>query len=57
MKIIGFYKNWSLVDKEGVFYVVDATGKNVLFKGTEDAASKVFIMLSANFINEEGKRV
>ena len=52
MKIIGFYKNWSLVNKEGVFYVVNRTEKKVLFKGTEDEASKIFIMLAANFINE-----
>ena len=56
MNIIGFYKDWTLVDKEGTYYVVNRRDKKILFEGTEDLASKTFIMLVANFITEEELR-
>lgn len=56
MNIIGFYKDWTLVDKEGAYYVVNRRDKKILFKGTEEQASKIFIMLVGNFITEEELR-
>jgi hypothetical protein len=53
MNIIGFYKNWSLVEKNGMFYVVARQERKVLFTGTEGDACKTFILLVANFINED----
>lgn len=57
MKIIGFYKNLSLVDNNGEFYIVNRMNKSIICKGTEEETSKLFIMLSANIINETEKRV
>ena len=57
MHIIGFYKDLTLVEKEKNYYVVNKRDKKILFKGDEDQASKYFIMLVANFINENGTRV
>ena len=57
MRIIGFYKDLTLVEKEENYYVVNKCDKKILFKGDEDQASKYFIMLVANFINEDGMRV
>lgn len=56
MNIIGFYKDWNLVEKEGTYYVVNRQDKKILTKGTEKQASKYFIMLAAGFINELGER-
>ena len=49
--IIGFYKNWSLVEQDGRFYVVDRQERKVLCRGTEEIAHKAFVMLVANFID------
>ena len=57
MHIISFYKDLTLVEKEKNYYVVNKRDKKILFKGDEDQASKYFIMLVANFINENGTRV
>ena len=57
MHIIGFYKDLTLVEKEKNYYVVNKRDEKILFKGDEDQASKYFIMLVANFINENGTRV
>lgn len=57
MHILGFYKDLTLVEKEENYYVVNTRDKKILFKGDEDQASKHFIMLVANFINENGTRV
>ena len=61
MKIIGFYKDYTLVECGGVYSVVDMTdrrNKKILFKSlTEEGASKYFIMLVAGFINELGEAV
>ena len=57
MHILGFYKDLTLVKKEENYYVVNTRDKKILFKGDEDQASKHFIMLVANFINENGTRV
>lgn len=54
--IIGYYKNWLLVELDETFAVVKrktATEKaKVLFSGSEDSATKMFTMLIANFIDE-----
>ena len=55
--IVGFYKNWILVEQDGVFYVTSRQPKKILFKGDEEGANKVFTMLIANFINEELTKV
>ena len=57
MCILGFYKDLTLSKKEENYYVVNTRDKKILFKGDEDQASKYFIMLVANFINENGTRV
>ena len=57
MHILGFYKDLILVEKEENYYVVNRRDKKILFRGDEDQASKYFIMLAANFINEDGMRV
>ena len=51
--IIGYYKNWILVEQDGMFYVTARQERKVLFKGDEEGANKVFVMLIANFINED----
>ena len=57
MRILGFYKDLTLVEKEEDYYVVNKCDKKILFKGDENQASKYFIMLVANFINDDGMRV
>ena len=52
MKIIGYYKDLTFLERDGSYLVVDKSARKILFKGTEEEASKVFIMLCANFINE-----
>lgn len=53
--ITGFYKNYILFEQNGLFHVVNRQAQKILFKGSEEKASKIFIMLVANFINEELK--
>ena len=54
--IIGYYKNWLLVELNNTYAVVKrktATEKaKVLFSGSEDSATKIFTMLIGNFIDE-----
>ena len=54
--IIGYYKNWLLVELDETFAVVKrktATEKaKILYSGSEDNATKMFTMLIAGFINE-----
>lgn len=57
MNIIGFYKDFTLIEENGNYRVVNRRDKKVLFKGEEEAASKIFIMLSAKFIDENLKRI
>lgn len=52
-KIIGFYKNWRLVEKNGIYYVIDIDTKEILYRGSEEISSKLFIMLAANYIQKE----
>lgn len=42
MNIISFYKNWRLVELDGLYYVVNKTGKEIVFKGTEEKATECF---------------
>ena len=51
-KIIGFYKNYTLAEQDGTFYVVNRQERKILFKGCEEEATKAFVMLCAKFINE-----
>ena len=44
MNIIGYYKFWTLVEREGIYYVVDRRSKQILFKSEdEETATKVFV--------------
>ena len=44
MNIIGYYKIWTLVEREGIYYVVDRRSKQILFKSEdEETATKVFV--------------
>ena len=55
--IIGFYKNWVLVEQNDKFYVVNRAERKVLFRGAEEEAHKNFVMLVANFINEDLQKI
>ena len=57
MNIIGYYKKWNLVEKDGGYLVVDREKREILLRGTEEECSKMFIMLVAGFINEQGEIV
>ena len=57
MNIIGYYKKWNLVEKDGVYLVVDREKREILLRGTEEECSKMFVMLVAGFINERGVTV
>lgn len=57
MEIIGFYKNWSLVEKNGEYFVVDRRDKTVVFKGDKEKADKYFFMIAANYINEKLQKI
>ena len=54
--IIGYYKNWLLVELDETYAVVKrktSTEKaKVLYSGSEDNATKIFTMLITNFIDE-----
>lgn len=52
MNIIGYYKDWTLVEKDGDYLVINRPDKKILYKGSEDQASRYFIMLVADFIDE-----
>lgn len=57
MNIIGFYKDYNLIEQNNNYLVVNRRDKKVLFKGEEEEASKMFIMLSAKFIDENLKKI
>lgn len=50
--IIGYYKQWLLVEKDGFYYIVRRK-ERILFKGTEALATKAFGLLIADAITEE----
>ena len=50
--IIGYYKQWLLVELNGVYYVVRRKDR-VILKGTESYATKAFGLLIAGAITEE----
>ena len=50
--IIGYYKNWLLVEKNGFYYVIRRK-ERILIKGTENFATKAFGLLIAGSITEE----
>ena len=44
MNIIGYYKIWTLIEQEGIYYVVDRRSKQILCKSEdEELATKVFV--------------
>lgn len=51
-QIIGYYKNWLLVELNGFYYVVRRK-ERVLCKGSEEFATKVFVMLIDGFITDD----
>lgn len=57
MNIIGFYKNYRLVEQDGKYLVVNKQERRVVFAGDEETASKLFIMLAAEFIDEKFMKV
>lgn len=50
--IIGYYKDWLLVEKDGVYYIVRRK-ERIILKGTEGYATKAFGLLIAGAITEE----
>ena len=58
--IIGYYKDWLLVELNETYAVVkrkSTTEKaKILFSGSEDDTTKIFTMLIANFIDENELR-
>ena len=57
MNIVGFYKKLRLVERDGLYFVVNGEKRKILFKGSEEECSKMFVMLIADFINEYGEIV
>lgn len=56
MNIIGYYKIWTLVEREGIYYVVDRRSKQILFKSEdEETATKMFVktIIDLHINNEE----
>lgn len=53
MRIIGHYKDWTLVEKDERYLVINQSDKKVLYEGTEKQANKIFVMLVAKFIDEK----
>ena len=54
INIIGFYKDWRLVESGGYYYVVDKKKQAVIYKSKdEESATKAFIMLCVGFVNEK----
>ena len=42
-KIIGFYKNYTLAEQDGAFYVINRQERKILLKGCEEEATKAFM--------------
>lgn len=58
MDMIAFYDklNIALVEKNGMYFVVDRKEKTILYQGDEETCTKAFVMLMAGFI-EKGSLV
>lgn len=54
-KIRGFYDNYMLVEHNGTYYVTKRQEREVLFKGSEEEATKLFVMLIAGYVDERIK--
>lgn len=52
MNIIGFYKDFRLVENNGSYFVVNRQKRSILFRGTEEECSELFVMLIANLIEQ-----
>lgn len=50
--IIGYYKNWILVEKDGTYYIVRRK-ERILIKGSEGFVTRAFGLLIAGSITEE----
>lgn len=55
INIKGYYEQYLLVEQNDLYLVVNRQEKKVVFRGDEQNASKLFLMLAANFINEKGE--
>lgn len=56
MNIIGFYKDWNLVERDEFYWVVDRPNKQILFKSEdEETATKMFVktIIDLHINNEE----
>jgi hypothetical protein len=51
MNILGFYSklNLTLVEKDGVCFVVDKSKRKIIAKGSEEECTKLFVMIIAGF--------
>lgn len=49
--IIGYYKEWLLVEKDGIYYIVRRKDR-ILYRGTEGVACRAFGLLIAGGITE-----
>lgn len=58
MDMIAFYDklNIALVEKNGMYFVVDRKEKTILYHGDEETCTKAFVMLMVGFI-EKGSLV
>lgn len=50
--IIGYYKNWLLVEVNGTYFIVKRK-ERILFIGNEELVTKAFVLLIAGSITEE----
>ena len=52
MNILGFFDKLgsTLAENNGAYYVVDRNARKILYKGTEEECTKMFIMMCAGFI-------
>lgn len=50
--IIGYYKQWLLVEKDGTYYMCRRK-VGILAKGSEDVATKAFALLIGGGITED----
>ena len=55
MNILGIYKklNLALIEKDGEYFVTDKRERKVLYRGDEEACTKVFVMMIARFIEKD----
>ena len=54
MNILGFFDKLgiTLAENNGAYYVVDRNARKILYKGTEEECTKMFIMMCAGFIQK-----